>query len=146
MTGTGATDPAEERPCFVAAVVVVILRGDRILAMRRSPMKDAAPGAWEAISGRIRPGEQPLEAAIREAREETGLTPRIDPDPIAAYQAKRKAYDMIVVAFRACSDSGDVTRSEEHDAHAWMTLEEFADACPFPLLVGATRRALTERG
>ena len=146
MTGPGGTASAQERPSFVAAVVVVILRGDRILAMRRSPMKDAAPGSWEAISGRIRPGEQPLEAAVREAREETGLDPRIDPDPIAAYQAKRMAEDMIVVAFRGCSDSGEVTRSGEHDAHAWMTLEEFANACPFPLLVGTVRRALTGRG
>ena len=140
MTGT-----AEERPRFVAAVVVVILHGDRILAMRRSPGRDAAPGAWEAISGRIRSGEQPLEAAIREAREETGLTPRIDPDPIAAYQAKRKEDDMIVVAFRGRSDTGEVARSDEHDAHAWMTLEEFADACSFPLLVGTARRAVTGR-
>ena len=145
MTGPGGVDPAEERPHFVAAVVVVILRGDRILAMRRSPMKVAAPGAWEAISGRIRPGEQPLEAAIREVREETGLEPSIDPDPIAAYQAKRMEDDMIVVAFRGCSDSGEVTRSDEHDAHAWMTLEQFTDACLFPRLVRTARRALTGR-
>lgn len=137
MTGT-----AKEMPHFVAAVVVVILRGDRILAMRRSPEKDAAPGAWEAISGRIRPEEQPIEAAIREAHEETGLMPRIAPDPIAAYQAKRKADDMIVVAFRGRSDSGEVTRSDEHDAHAWMTMEEFAAACSFPLLVRTAQRAL----
>src|SRR5438445_329625 len=39
---------------FVAAVVIVVFRGDRLLAMRRARTKDAAPGAWEALSGRLR--------------------------------------------------------------------------------------------
>jgi len=126
---------------FVAAVVVFVFRGDRLLAMRRSPEKDAAPGAWEALSGRVQPGEQPLAAAARETLEECGLTVPIEPHPVAAYAAKRNRDDMVVVAYRGRSPSGEVTLSVEHDAYAWMTLDEFARACPFPPLVEAARLA-----
>ena len=32
-------------------------------------------GAWEAVHGKIEPGERPVAAALRELGEETGLTP-----------------------------------------------------------------------
>ena len=117
---------------FIAAVVVALFRGGRVLAMRRAPDKDAGAGAWEALSGRVEPGEDPLQAALRETREECGLEPAIDPRPIASYQAKRNTDDMIVVVYRAASESGDVVLSPEHDRFSWMTLEEFTRACPFP--------------
>lgn len=126
---------------FVVAVSVVVRRGDRVLAMRRSPTKDAGAGAWEALSGRVTPGEQPLVAARREALEECGLEVAIDPRPVAAYQAKRNREDMVVVVYRGASESGDVVLSDEHDAFAWMTHEEFSRACTFKALVEAVRLA-----
>ena len=48
---------------------------------------------------------------------------------------------MVVVAYRGTSPSGEVVLSDEHDAFAWMTLEEFASACRFDRLVGAARLA-----
>ena len=126
---------------FVVAVAVAVLRGGRVLAMRRSPRRDAGAGAWEALSGRVHPGEQPLAAARREAREECGLEVSIDPRPVASYQAKRNLEDMVVIVYRGVSDTGDVVLSDEHDAFAWMTLGEFARACRFPLLVEAVRLA-----
>ncbi|MFQ5878517.1 MAG: NUDIX domain-containing protein [Acidobacteriota bacterium] len=131
---------------FVAAVVILVFRGGRLLAMRRSAARDAAPGEWEAVSGRIRRGEQPIEAARREAREETGLVVELDPDPIAAYQAKRGSADMVVIAYRGRSASGAVRLSGEHDAFAWMTLAAFAGSCRFPALVSAARRAAGRPG
>ncbi len=131
---------------FVVAVVVAVLRRGRVLAMRRSPRKDAGAGAWEALSGRVHPGEQPLEAARREAREECGLDVSIDPRPVASYQAKRNLEDMVVVVYRGESAAGEVVLSDEHDAFAWMTLKEFARACRFPLLVEAVRLASKASG
>jgi selenoprotein W-related protein len=126
---------------FVAAVVIAVFREGRVLAMRRAPDKDAGAGAWEALSGRVLPGEEPLAAALREAREESGLDVAIDARPIASYQAKRNKDDMIVVVYRGVSETGDVRLSAEHDRFTWMTLDEFAQACPFPRLVEAVRQA-----
>ncbi len=126
---------------FVAAVVVFVFRGDRLLAMRRSRDKDAAPGAWEALSGRLHPGEQPFDAALRETAEESGLAVRLRTRPVTAYTAKRNDDDMLVVAYRAESEQGEVVLSDEHDEFAWMTIEQFASTCTFPLLVAAARLA-----
>ena len=138
--------PAHEAARFVAAVAVAVFRGGRVLAMRRSPLKDAGAGAWEALAGRVRPGEQPLAAARREAREECGLEVAIDPRPVASYQTKRNLEDMVVVVYRGVSETGDVVLSDEHDACAWMTQAEFERACRFPLLVEAVRLAHAASG
>ena len=129
------------RGLYVAAVVVFAFRGERLLALRRSDRNEAAPGAWEAISGRVDPGEQPPDTAVREAREETGLGIRLIRRPITAYQSKRAQKEMIVVVYRAEAGPGEVVLSDEHQEFAWLTLDEFAGVCPFPGLVDAARQA-----
>ncbi len=59
-------------PHFRAGVVIVV-RGldDRILAFERVDV----PGQWQLPQGGLEPGEEPLAAAWRELREETGLGP-----------------------------------------------------------------------
>ncbi|HZN03063.1 MAG TPA: NUDIX domain-containing protein [Candidatus Polarisedimenticolia bacterium] len=141
MSGGGARDGT-----LIAAVSVLAFRDGRLLSLRRSPRKDAAPGAWEVISGRIEPGEQPTEAAAREGREESGFDLAIDPRPIAAYRGDRLGRDMLVVAFRADAPPGDPVLSDEHDDWAFVTLEEFARRCPFPRLVAVADLAAEAAG
>ena len=145
MTETTKAMESGDGAPFVAAVEVFVFRGERLLAMRRSRRSEAAAGAWDALSGRIRPGEHPLDAARREVGEESGLEIRIDPRPITSYVAKRNRDAMVVVAYRAESETGEVVLSPEHDEFSWMTIEEFAAACPFPLLVEAARLAAGEK-
>jgi 8-oxo-dGTP diphosphatase len=131
---------------FIPAVSVLALRRGRLLTLRRSPAEEKAPGAWEVISGRIEPGEQPLEAAAREAREESGFDLRLDHRPIAAYRGEIAGSDMLVVAYRAEAPDSEPRLSEEHDAWDFVTLAEFAARCPFPRLVGVAAAAFeTER-
>lgn len=53
--------------------VAVALRGVAVLLRPRAEAGSLA-GAWEFPGGKIEPGEDPLAAARREMREETGLT------------------------------------------------------------------------
>jgi 8-oxo-dGTP pyrophosphatase MutT (NUDIX family) len=131
---------------FVAAVVVFVFRGDRLLALRRALTKDAAPGEWEALSGRVMPGEQPLDAARRETAEESGLRVTLRPRPVVSYMAKRNTDDMLVVAYRAEAPEGAVVLSDEHDDCRWMTVDEFAATCRFARLVEAARLAAALTG
>jgi 8-oxo-dGTP diphosphatase len=126
---------------YIVAVAVIVLRRGRLLALRRAAHRDAAPGVWETVSGRLEPGEDPRAAAVRETREETGLAIDLDARPVAAYQTRRAGRPMVVIVYRGASAAGEVRRSDEHDADAWMTPREFAAACALPPLVDAARVA-----
>lgn len=53
--------------------LALIWRGGEVLIAQRALDADHLPGAMEFPGGKIEPGETPAEAAVREAREETGL-------------------------------------------------------------------------
>lgn len=130
---------------FVVAAAAVIVRsdegGERVLAMRRAPGKDAAPGSWETCSGRVAPDEQPRDAIVREIVEETGLVVAVADRPSDAYAMRRGEHPMVVVVYRAEWITGEVVRSDEHDEHGWWTREEVRRG-PMPeRLIAAVLRA-----
>ncbi len=126
---------------FVAAVVVVIFKEGRVLGLRRSPAKDAGAGSWECVSGCVEVDEDPFDAARRETKEETGLDVTIEERPVDAYTARRGEAPMLVVVYRAEWVSGEVTRSHEHDAHEWLTPDEFAERTTWTRLAEAVHVA-----
>jgi 8-oxo-dGTP pyrophosphatase MutT (NUDIX family) len=58
---------------WLPGVTAVVRRDDEILLVQR-----ADNGAWTPVTGIPEPGEEPAVAALREVREETGVTARID--------------------------------------------------------------------
>jgi 8-oxo-dGTP pyrophosphatase MutT (NUDIX family) len=60
-------------PLWLPGVSAVVRRDDEILLVQR-----ADNGAWTPVTGIPEPGEEPAVAALREVREETGVTARID--------------------------------------------------------------------
>lgn len=54
------------------AVVAVLRRGGRLLAIRRGP-RARRPGYWGFLAGALEPGETEEQALVREVREEVGL-------------------------------------------------------------------------
>jgi 8-oxo-dGTP pyrophosphatase MutT (NUDIX family) len=87
-------------------------------------------GHWDFIKGRIEKNEQPKEAAMREAKEETGITDiefingfeeRIQ----YSYQFNGKIVRKEVVFFLAKTKTTDVKISDEHLDYTWL---EFDDA------------------
>lgn len=134
-----SADP--ETTLFVVAVAVIIRRGGTFLALRRALTKDAGPGLWEALSGRVQEGEAPLAAAVREVQEECGLTVQLDSRPVTSYPATRLGLPMIVIVYRADYLSGVVRLSEEHDRYLWLTPEAFAETSSLTPLIHAARLA-----
>lgn len=125
----------------VVAVAVVVVEGQKLLALRRSKKKDAGAGLWEVVSGRLHAGEDPLAAAIRETREETGLEVQIVERPVDCYAAKRGDDPMTVIVYAALLAGGQFQRSAEHDDHRWTDLAGFEALGAPARLVEAARRA-----
>lgn len=126
---------------LLPAVTVVAVREGCVLALRRSASAGAAVGCWETPSGRLEPGEDPLAAARRELREETGWEGVFDDRPVDAYRAARGDEPMLVVVYRARVDEERPRLAEAHDAWRWLSTSQLG-LLSWPRLVEAARRAL----
>lgn len=77
VIGTASRSECHGNPALVhrAAHILVFNRAGQLLLQKRSPHKDIQPGKWDtSVGGHLDSGENYLEAAIREMREELGLS------------------------------------------------------------------------
>ena len=112
----------------MVGVVVWCQDDGRYLLLRRSPTRDFAPGAWESGSGRLEQGENFVQAARREAREELGMDVRIECLLGTAHFYRgdvRPENEMVGVQF-GCSiqDASGLRLSDEHSDYRWVTALE----------------------
>ncbi len=64
-----------ETGCYHLVVAICVVDGcGRMLLTLRDPAKPVYPNCWENTGGAVLAGETSLEGALRELREETGLT------------------------------------------------------------------------
>ena len=114
----------------------------QVLALRRGHA-GRCPGSWETIHGTIEHGESPVEASLRELREETGLVPekfynlsRTE----AFYQHRTDVLAVIPVFVAFVSPSATVQLSTEHDRAEWMSPADAGTRFAWP----RERRALDD--
>jgi len=104
-----------------SAGAVIVVDG-RVLVLRRADRDE-----WVLPKGHLEPGEQPEDAALREAREETGLEVRLVA-PLGSTQFKfrmgRRAHHKVVDWFAAERVAGEI-RLEPLFAE-WRLLDERA--------------------
>lgn len=125
-------DAAGGYPALRVGVVDVYLvhvtdRGAwRVLVLQRAATGTRCPLAWEAVHGRIEPGERPEEAARREVQEETGLAiARLYNVTTQAFYLHGVGAVQVAVAFCAFVDAPDPPAlGTEHGAWAWLPYEE----------------------
>jgi dATP pyrophosphohydrolase len=112
------------------------------LALRRAP-GGRCPGSWETVHGHIDADEKPPAAAIREVKEETGLTPlrlynlsRVE----LFYQHRLDEVALIPVFVAFVEAKSSVRLGPEHDGFEWLTSEEARQRFAWP----RERRALDD--
>ena len=106
------------------AEMFVLRRGEVLILQRAS---GRGKGWWSLPGGNLEAGETPLAAACRETLEETGL--RISTPLLLRewrFRLEGDAYERHITTFAAHAPDGDVVLSEEHTAHQWMSLDEYA--------------------
>lgn len=113
---------------------VFIRKDGKWLLLKRSPLKKYAPNKIHPFGGKIDPDENPYEAAIREVKEETGLTIKnlklealineLKPD-------NQNPENWLIFHFSADYDSGELVPTEEGEA-VYLNDEEIVNADLFP--------------
>ena len=117
-------DPLPEGVWHLVAEIYAITLDGRVLITRRHPDKSWG-GFWEVTGGAVVKGETPLEGALRELREETGLA-LCPQDLRPMYVEPRQGIDgyrTIYHCFAALFDPAEQTiRLQEGETTDWRLL------------------------
>jgi len=113
-----------------------------VLALRRGS-NGRCPGSWETVHGTIEAGETPVQASLRELREETGLAPQKFYNlsrTEAFYQHRTDELALIPVFVAFVAPDARVRLSDEHDRSEWLRVPDAARRFAWP----RERRALDD--
>jgi lipoyl(octanoyl) transferase len=132
------------------SISATVVREDgAVLLLKR---RDDRGGYWQPVTGRVEPGESPMQAAERELFEETGLEAAVEPlGYVHAFGLGEETGTAPPLyeeeAFAAVSSAGARVHLDpaEHSEFAWATPDEAERRVPWPGLRRAIRLAV-QRG
>ncbi len=133
----------EVRTAIVDVYVLRLGQGaPEVLVLRRAG-GGRSPGTWETVHGHIDAGETPVQAALRELKEEAGITPARFYNVSRVESFYLHAPDVLALIPVFCAIVPPLTPvvlSGEHDRGEWLTAEEAARRFTWP----RERRALAD--
>jgi 8-oxo-dGTP diphosphatase len=102
--------------------VVITDNAGKVLILKRSLSEKYCPNFWDLPGGKVEEGETLLEAAEREAKEESGLELELEHDYFYVFHCPNVELD--IYAFRASIVGGEVALSDEHTDFKWVSKSE----------------------
>lgn len=112
---------------IIPAVSVAIVRGDKVLLVKRA--RPPSQGLYAYPGGKVEPGETLSQAAARELEEETGLLAhgyRPLRDIHIDGSGENHAVDYLLTVFGAAYAGGEPVASDDAETAAFYTLAEMA--------------------
>ena len=110
---------------MIEGVSILPFHGENIITLKeyRYPIR-----LWqtELQGGLIDPGETAEQAAVRELKEETGLTIDVV-KPAYTFTKIRKDYQTVGIGYLASTDDDHVSISFEHTDYKWCPIDELKD-------------------
>jgi ADP-ribose pyrophosphatase YjhB (NUDIX family) len=111
----------------LVGIGAIIIEGDRVVLVKRA--HPPIQGQWSIPGGVLEVGEFVREAAVREAREETGLI--VEPadllgvyDRILHDEAKRVQYHYVLIDFLCRPVGGELRAASDAAEVRWYSREE----------------------
>ena len=102
-------------------VGVMVVEDGRLLLVRRA--MEPEKGRWSLPAGYLDQGEAPIETAVREAREETGLQVRVT-GLVDVFHNPPGAGASVFLLYRAERESGEPVPGDDADAAAFFGRDE----------------------
>jgi len=99
--------------------------GIEFLLLKRADYQ-VYPGLWQMVTGKIKESEKAYQTAIREIKEETGLTPLqlwVAPTVNSFYEPKDE-YICLLPVFAAIVEADTIQLSDEHTEYKWVNKSE----------------------
>ena len=94
------------------------------LILKRSENK-RYPSIWQSVTGKIDSEEKPVDAAYRETKEETGLSPQKlwSIDTVNYYYDPKRNIMNLIPVFGMLVNETKITLSDEHQDYNWFNFE-----------------------
>jgi 8-oxo-dGTP diphosphatase len=123
---SGALSLAPDRPLLLVSAVAMIDGDGRVLLARR-PEDKALAGLWEFPGGKVRPGETPEAALIRELAEELGVD--VSASCLAPFAFASHAYERfhLLMPLYLCRRWQGTPEPREGQALAWVRPGKLGD-------------------
>lgn len=137
----GAVGSMTMRPPAVRTLCL-LRRDDQVLLLRRRRPPNA--GLWNAVGGKVAPGEDPWAACVREVFEETGMRiarPRLR--AVEFVSVRPASLLWVLLVFVAVAPPGEPVASDEGELH-WVQVDA-VPTLPVPVDLGLLWPILWDR-